>query len=92
MGITSIPSVGNSKRGIDENDSVILDSGENIIYMHNTYEEYIFSAYLINVIIILMKTFSRIMVKDENMDKFKKGIKLINFDFIINLIRRIENF
>ena len=39
-----------------------------------------------------MKTFSRIMVKDENMDKFKKGIKLINFDFIINLIRRIENF
>ena len=36
--------------------------------MHNTYEEYIFSAYLINVIIIIMEAFS---VKDKNMDKFK---------------------
>ena len=69
--IKYVPSVGDSKRALDEYDSSIFCGGENIISIHNTCEDSLLAAPLIIDMIILMEAFSRIMVKDEKMDKFK---------------------
>ena len=69
--IKYVPSVGDSKRALDEYDSSIFCGGENIISIHNTCEDSLLAAPLIVDMIILMEAFSRIMVKDEKMDKFK---------------------
>ena len=69
--IKYVPSVGDSKRALDEYDSSIFCGGENIISIHNTCEDSLLAAPLILDMIILMEAFSRIMVKDEKMDKFK---------------------
>ena len=69
--IKYVPSVGDSKRALDEYDSGIFCGGENIISIHNTCEDSLLAAPLIVDMIILMEAFSRIMVKDEKMEKFK---------------------
>ena len=69
--IKYVPTVGDSKRALDEYDSAIFCGGENIISIHNTCEDSLLAAPLIVDMIILMEAFSRIMVKDEKMDKFK---------------------
>ena len=69
--IKYMPSVGDSKRALDEYDSSIFCGGENIISIHNTCEDSLLAAPLIIDMIILMEVFSRVMVKDEKMDKFK---------------------
>ena len=69
--IKYIPSVGDSKRALDEYDSSIFCGGENIISIHNTCEDSLLAAPLILDMIILMEVFSRVTIKDETMDKFK---------------------
>ena len=69
--IKYVPSVGDSKRALDEYDSSIFCGGENIISIHNTCEDSLLAAPLILDMIILMEVFSRVTVKDETMDKFK---------------------
>ena len=69
--IKYVPTVGYSKRTLDECDSQIFCGGENIISIHNTCEDSLLAAPLIIDMMILMEAFSRIMVKDEKMDKFK---------------------
>ena len=69
--IKYMPSVGDSKRAFDEYDSSIFCGGENIISIHNTSEDSLLDAPLIIDMIILMEVFSRVMVKEEKMDKFK---------------------
>lgn len=69
--IKYIPTVGDSKRALDEYDSAIFCGGENIISIHNTCEDSLLAAPLMVDIIILMEMFTRVWVKDETMDKFK---------------------
>ena len=69
--IKYVPSVGDSKRALDEYDSSIFCGGENIISIHNTCEDSLLAAPLILDMIILMEVFSRVTIKDETMDKFK---------------------
>ena len=69
--IKYVPSVGDSKRALDEYDSSIFCGGENIISIHNTCEDSLLAAPLIVDMIILMELFTRVTVKDETMKDFK---------------------
>lgn len=69
--IKYVPSVGDSKRALDEYDSAIFCGGENIISIHNTCEDSLLAAPLIVDMIILMELFTRVTVKDETMTDFK---------------------
>ena len=69
--IKYVPSVGDSKRAIDEYDSSIFCGGENIISIHNTCEDSLLAAPLIIDMIILMELFTRVTLKNETMDSFK---------------------
>jgi len=52
-----MPLVGDSKRALDEYDSSIFCGGENIISIHNIYEDSLWAAPLIIDMIILMEVF-----------------------------------
>ncbi|MBR3721008.1 MAG: inositol-3-phosphate synthase, partial [Clostridia bacterium] len=69
--IKYIPSVGDSKRALDEYDSDIFCGGTNIISVHNTCEDSLLAAPLMLDIIILMELFTRVWVKDEKMTQFE---------------------
>ena len=69
--IKYVPSVGDSKRALDEYDSQIFCGGENIISVHNTCEDSLLAAPLMLDIVILMEVFTRIQVKSEEMKEFK---------------------
>jgi myo-inositol-1-phosphate synthase len=69
--IKYIPSVGDSKRALDEYDSDIFCGGTNIISVHNTCEDSLLAAPLMLDIVILMELFTRVWVKDEKMTEFE---------------------
>jgi myo-inositol-1-phosphate synthase len=69
--IKYIPSVGDSKRALDEYDSDIFCGGTNIISVHNTCEDSLLAAPLMLDIVILMELFTRVWVKDEKMTQFE---------------------
>ena len=69
--IKYVPSVGDSKRALDEYDSDIFCGGKNIISVHNTCEDSLLAAPLMLDLIILMELFTRVELKDETMKEFK---------------------
>ena len=69
--IKYVPSVGDSKRALDEYDSDIFCGGKNIISVHNTCEDSLLAAPLMLDLIILMELFTRVTLKDETMTEFK---------------------
>ena len=68
--IKYVPSVGDSKRALDEYDSDIFCGGKNIISVHNTCEDSLLAAPLMLDLIILMELFTRVQLKDETMKDF----------------------
>jgi len=64
------PSVGDSKRALDEYDSQIFCGGENIISVHNTCEDSLLAAPLMLDLVILMELFTRIQMKTDGMTDF----------------------
>ena len=69
--IKYVPSVGDSKRALDEYDSDIFCGGKNIISIHNTCEDSLLAAPLMVDIVILLELFTRVKIKDENMKDFE---------------------
>ena len=69
--IKYVPSVGDSKRALDEYDSDIFCGGKNIISVHNTCEDSLLAAPLMLDLVILMELFSRVQLKDETMKEFQ---------------------
>lgn len=69
--IKYVPSVGDSKRALDEYDSDIFCGGKNIISIHNTCEDSLLAAPLMMDLILLMELFTRVQLKDEKMTDFK---------------------
>jgi myo-inositol-1-phosphate synthase len=69
--IKYVPSVGDSKRALDEYDSDIFCGGKNIISVHNTCEDSLLAAPLMLDLVILMELFTRVYLKDETMTEFK---------------------
>ncbi|EAY06546.1 hypothetical protein TVAG_358360 [Trichomonas vaginalis G3] len=68
--IKYVPSVGDSKRALDEYDSDIFCGGKNIISVHNTCEDSLLAAPLMLDLILLMELFTRVQLKDETMKEF----------------------
>ena len=69
--IKYVPSVGDSKRALDEYDSDIFCGGKNIISVHNTCEDSLLAAPLMLDLVILMELLSRVQLKDETMKEFQ---------------------
>jgi len=69
--IKYVPSVGDSKRALDEYDSDIFCGGKNIISVHNTCEDSLLAAPLMLDLVILMELFTRVYLKDETMAEFE---------------------
>jgi len=63
--IKYVPTVGDSKRALDEYDSAIFCGGENIISVHNTCEDSLLAAPLMLDLVILMELFTRVQMKTE---------------------------
>lgn len=68
--IKYVPSVGDSKRALDEYDSDIFCGGKNIISCHNTCEDSLLAAPLMLDLIVLMELFTRVQIKGEKMTDF----------------------
>ena len=68
--IKYVPSVGDSKRALDEYDSDIFCGGKNIISIHNTCEDSLLAAPLMLDLVLLMELFTRVQLKDESMSEF----------------------
>jgi myo-inositol-1-phosphate synthase len=68
--IKYVPSVGDSKRALDEYDSAIFCGGENIISVHNTCEDSLLAAPLMLDLVILMELFTRVQMKTDGMENF----------------------
>jgi myo-inositol-1-phosphate synthase len=69
--IKYIPSVGDSKRALDEYTSEIFMGGKNTIVVHNTCEDSLLAAPLIMDLIILAEISQRIMYKTPSMPNFE---------------------
>jgi len=63
--IKYVPTVGDSKRALDEYDSAIFCGGEDIISVHNTCEDSLLAAPLMLDLVILMELFTRVQMKTE---------------------------
>ena len=68
--IKYVPSVGDSKRALDEYDSDIFCGGKNIISVHNTCEDSLLAAPLMLDLVILMELFTRVQIKGDGMKEF----------------------
>ena len=68
--IKYVPSVGDSKRALDEYDSDIFCGGKNIISCHNTCEDSLLAAPLMLDLVVLMELCTRIYIKDETMSDY----------------------
>ncbi|OHT06448.1 Inositol-3-phosphate synthase [Tritrichomonas foetus] len=68
--IKYVPSVGDSKRALDEYDSDIFCGGKNIISVHNTCEDSLLAAPLMLDLVVLMELFTRIQIKGAGMKDF----------------------
>ena len=69
--IKYVQSVGDSKRALDEYDSVIFCGGKNIISIHNIWEVSLLVAPLMVDIVILLELFTRVKIKDERDETVK---------------------
>jgi myo-inositol-1-phosphate synthase len=65
--IRYVKSVGDSKRVLDEYDSEIFCRGKNVISVHNTCEDSLLAAPLMLDLVILMELFTRVCIKNEQM-------------------------
>ena len=74
--IKYVPSVGNSKRALDEYDSGIFCGGKNIISIHNTCKDNLLDAPLMVDIVILLGLFTRVEIKDETMKDFENMVAI----------------
>ncbi|OHS98044.1 Inositol-3-phosphate synthase isozyme 1 [Tritrichomonas foetus] len=68
--IKYVPSVGDSKRALDEYDSDIFCGGKNIISVHNTCEDSLLAAPLMLDLVVLMELFTRVQIKSDGMKDF----------------------
>lgn len=81
--IKYLPTVGDSKRALDEYTSEIFMGGRNTISMHNVCEDSLLASPLILDLVILTELFSRISFKTEgkgNQDQFE------NFHVILSIL------
>ena len=69
--IKYVPSVGDSKRALDEYDSDIFCGGKNIISVHNTCEDSLLAAPLMLDLVVLMELFTRVTIKSGDMKDFQ---------------------
>jgi myo-inositol-1-phosphate synthase len=69
--IKYVPSVGDSKRALDEYESEIFLGGRNTISMHNTCEDSLLAAPLIIDLVLLTELMQRIEVKRQGKNEFE---------------------
>lgn len=77
--IKYVPSVGDSKRALDEYENEIFMGGRNTISMHNTCEDSLLAAPLILDLVLLTELMTRIQVK-------KEGGEYENFNSILSIL------
>lgn len=68
--IKYVPSVGDSKRALDEYDSEIFCGGRQVISVHNTCEDSLLAAPVMLDLIILMELFTRVQLLAPGRSKF----------------------
>jgi myo-inositol-1-phosphate synthase len=78
--IKYVPSVGDSKRALDEYENEIFMGGRNTISIHNTCEDSLLASPLILDLTILTELAERIQIKRENSDKYE------NFHPVLSLL------
>ncbi|RKP20907.1 hypothetical protein ROZALSC1DRAFT_27639 [Rozella allomycis CSF55] len=69
--IKNVPSVGDSKRALDEYENEIFMGGRNTISLHNTCEDSLLAVPVMIDLIILMELFTRVTYKTECETEFK---------------------
>merc|ERR1712190_86530 len=69
--IKYVPSVGDSKRAMDEYTSKIFMNGTNTIVMHNTCEDSLLAAPLILDLFVLTEVSQRITLREQGAGKFR---------------------
>jgi len=80
--IKYVPTVGDSKRALDEYTSEIFMGGRNTLVIHNTCEDSLLAAPLIFDLVILTEICERITFKTENMatfDKFHSVLSILSY-------------
>ena len=78
--IKYVPSVGDSKRALDEYENEIFMGGRNTISIHNTCEDSLLASPLILDLVILAELVTRIQVKREANETYE------NFHPILSLL------
>ena len=78
--IKYVPSVGDSKRALDEYESEIFMNGRNTISMHNTCEDSLLAVPLMLDLILLSDLLSRISVEQNGkVESFNSVLSLLSF-------------
>jgi myo-inositol-1-phosphate synthase len=78
--IKYVPSVGDSKRALDEYENEIFMGGRKTISIHNTCEDSLLASPLILDLAILAELMTRIKIKSENKDDYE------NFHPILSIL------
>lgn len=78
--IKYVPSVGDTKRALDEYENEIFMGGMNTISMHNTCEDSLLATPLILDLAILCEMATRVQIKRENSQKYE------NFHPVLSLL------